>query len=384
MTNAVGGTTFEVFTDNAWWRVHRFDTSGNLQITEAGNIQYLAVAGGGGGGNDMGGGGGGGGVLTGNITAITGNYVVSVGAGGTGAPAGTGGVGTNGTGTIIYEPLPPAPAPGTLGSQSNPAASPAALRAAGITTDNVYWYSTAQLAGPWQAYTRFNYLDGGDWLLLLKVYNQGDMPSGSPFWTNATLNNESEFNLRNGAWSKYATWNGYEFTRLAMVMTQNGSPRVPPIMIFNTARTFAAAITLAGGATAASGQNNIVKADSTDPVIPTNATYYNVPMKLGPQFIDTYGAEDIMQAYGIAMWANNGTNANPAEGLPSVARAGAWIGCPLDEVGHTWNANSNSGSDSGFGFGMGAGNPAKTTSAGYGEWTINASTNTLPGYVWVR
>lgn len=31
-----------------------------------------------------------------------------------------------------------------------------------------------------------------------------------------------------------------------------------------------------------------------------------------------------------------------------------------------------------------AGNPAKTTSAGYNEWTIATSTNTLPAYVWVR
>jgi len=383
MTNATGGTTTEVFSDNAWWRVHRFNGSGNLVITEAGNIQYLAVAGGGGGGNDMGGGGGGGGVLTGNTTVSTGTYTVVVGAGGTGAPAGTGGYGTIGSSSGIYEPLPAAPVAGTLGSQTNPAASPAALRAAGITTDNVYWYSTAQLAGPWQAYTKFNYLDGSDWLLMLKLFNQADMPSGSPYWTNTTLNNETNFNLTGGGWSKYAVWNGYRFTRLAMVMDQGG-PKVPPIMIWNTARTFAEAITLAGGANAANAQNNTVKCDSTDPIMPTNATYYDMPMKQGPKFFNAVGAEFYIQAYGIAMWANNSTNGNPAEGLPSTGRAGAWIGCPIDDGGHIFNNNSNAGSDSAFGIGVSGGNPAKTTSAGYNIWTISASNNTLPAYVWVR
>jgi hypothetical protein len=96
MTNAVGGITFEVFSDNAWWRVHRFNSTGNTQVTEAGNIQYLVVAGGGGGGNDMGGGGGGGGVLAGNISTDVGTYTITIGAGGAGAPAGSGGLGTNG------------------------------------------------------------------------------------------------------------------------------------------------------------------------------------------------------------------------------------------------------------------------------------------------
>ena len=383
MTNATGGTTFEVFTDNAWWRVHQFNGSGNLTVTEAGNIQYLVTAGGGGGGNDMGGGGGGGGVLAGNTTVNTGTYTVVVGAGGTGAPGGTGGYGTIGSSSGIYEPLPAAPVEGTLGSQTNPAASPAALRAAGITTDNVYWYSTAQLAGPWQAYTRFNYLDGSDWLLMLKLFNQSDMPSGSPFWTNTTLNNETNFNLNGGGWSKYAVWNGYRFTRLAMVMNQGG-PKVPPIMIWNTARTFAEAITLAGGANAANAVNNTVKCDSTDPAIGVNATYYNMTMKQGPRFFDAVGQEDYIQAYGIAMWGNNGTNSTTAEGLPSTGRAGAWIGCPLDDQGHTFNNNTNAGSDSGFGIGVAGGNPAKTSSAGYDEWTINATVNTLPAYVWVR
>lgn len=272
-----------------------------------------------------------------------------------------------------------------LGTVSNPAPSIAALRTNGVTTDGVYWFSTAKQLTPFQAYIRFNYIDGGDWALLLKVHNQGDLPSGSEFWTNNTLNNATDWNLTSGSWSKYATWNGIPFTRLMMVMTQNGSPKVPPIMIFNTSRTFAEAIALAGGSTAAATQNNIVKADSTDPPMGNSVTYWNMPTKFGATFTDVPGVnEEIMQAYGIAMWANNASNSTIAEGLPSVGRAGAWIGCPIDEGAHPFNNDSNTGADSGFGFGFAAGNPAKTSSAGYAEWTNASSTNTLPGYIWVR
>ena len=269
-------------------------------------------------------------------------------------------------------------------SALSPVSSIASLRANGITTDGAYWFSTTKQPTAFQAYVKFNYIDGGDWALLLKVHNQGDLPSGSSFWTNTTLSNSTDFNLTSGTWSKYATWNGIDFTRLMMVMTQGGAAKIPPIMIFSASRTFAEAITLAGGTGAYSGYNNIVKATSTDPAIGASATYWNMTMKSGSAFIDAGGAEDIIQAYGIGMWANNGSNSATAEGFASIVRSGAWIGCPLDEGGHTFNADTNSGSDSSFGFGFAAGNPAKTGSAGYAEWTNASSTNTLPGYVWVR
>ena len=266
----------------------------------------------------------------------------------------------------------------------NPASSIAEIRSSGITTDGAYWFSTSKQPTPFQAYVKFNYIDGGDWYLLMKVHNQGDMSSGSTFWTNTTLNNETDWNLTSGSWSKYASWNGIAFTRLMMVMKQGGVDKVPPIMIFNTSRTFAEAITAAGGASAASAQNNIVRADSTDPAIATNATYHAMTMKSGTNFTDASGAEDIIQAYGISMWAGNSSNSTTAEGFSSTGRAGAWIGCPLDDGGHVFNNASNTGSDSAFGIGCAAGNPAKTTSAGYAEWTNASSTNTLPAYVWIR
>ena len=267
------------------------------------------------------------------------------------------------------------------GSSNFPISAISDLRTTGVTTDGAYWFSTTKQATPFQAYIKFNYMDGGDWALLLKVHNQGDMPSGSSYWTNTTLNNETDWNLTSGNWSKYATWNGIPFTRLMMVMTQGGTAKVPPIMIYNTSRTFAEAITLAGTPSNGSG----VRCDSTDPAIATSASYYGMTMKSGSNFTNMSGSEQLLQHYGIGCFNNNSNNSTTAEGYASTGRAGAWIGCPLDEAsGHVFNNVGSSGADSGFGFGTSAGNPAKTTSAGYSEWALSSSTNTLPGYIWVR
>jgi len=272
-----------------------------------------------------------------------------------------------------------------LGSSSgNPASSAAQLRANGITTDGVYWFSTSLVATPFQAYVRFNYIDGGDWYLLLKVHNQGDMSSGSTYWTNNTTWNSSDFNLTTGTWAKYQTWNAFGFTRVMMQMTQAGATKIPPIMIWNTSITnFATAITTAGTVVAADTPQGL-RCDSTDPAIAVNATVGNVAMKSGTAFTSPPTTESIIQHYGISCWGGNSTNSTTAETFSSVARAGAWIGCVLNELGHTFNALSPTGSDSGFGFGCGAGNVAKTTSAGWGDWTAAASVNALPGYVWIR
>jgi hypothetical protein len=92
---ATGGTILpDIFADGRVWRAHSFTSTGtsNFTVTSVGrdtSIQYLVVGGGGGGGSDMGGGGGAGGVFAGTATGITpGTYTVTVGAGGSGAPAG--------------------------------------------------------------------------------------------------------------------------------------------------------------------------------------------------------------------------------------------------------------------------------------------------------
>lgn len=79
-----------------------FTASGSFVPQFSGVVEVLVIAGGGGGGSDMGGGGGGGGVVSNSSVAVTAGVAVTVtvGAGGTGAPAGTGGhattKGTNG------------------------------------------------------------------------------------------------------------------------------------------------------------------------------------------------------------------------------------------------------------------------------------------------
>lgn len=266
-----------------------------------------------------------------------------------------------------------------------PAVHPSAIHQANPQiTDGVYWIQAANHGPAIQAYCRFNYLDGGDWVLLLKVFNQGDMPSGNPRWTDTLLHNATDFNINSGNWSKYATWNRFPFTRLAMEMRQGGQSKVPPIQIYTTARTFAQAISLAGGVNAPSNFNSTVRCDATDPAIPPSSRYWNIPMKAGSAFSNANGQEQFIQSYGIGMWANNSSNLNTGEGFSNTGRAGAWIGCPLDDQSSNFNQSSNPGSDSGFGFGTSAGNPTKTTSCGYSEWNNGSSTNTLPGYVWLR
>jgi hypothetical protein len=256
----------------------------------------------------------------------------------------------------------------------------AALRAQGITTNGMYWFDPALDGQAFQSYVKFNFIDGSDWHLILKVHNRADMTSGSAFWTNSTLRNETDANLTSGNWSKYAAWNRIPFTRLMMEMTPN---RVPPIMIFNTARTMFQAINLNSPGAGFAG----TPADASDPQISTSAStrFDQLPMKSGSNFPVVHNTEFLVQQWGINMWGNNAAQNNPSyDGLSTIARAGAWVGCVVDEGGHVFNQASNGGADSGYGFGGGAGNPPKTWSAGYGEWAGGAPTDTLPGYLWVR
>ena len=162
-----------------------------------------------------------------------------------------------------------------------------------------------------------------------------------------------------------------------MEMTAN---RVPPIMIFGTARTMFQACTQQNY----SGGFNGIPATSTDPAF-SNVSYASMPMKSGSAFPLQTGTENIVQQYGIGCFANNSANSTTDNaGLASIGRAGAWVGAPLDEGGLSFNGQSNGGADSGFGFGGGAGNSARTWSAGYGQWSSGDVVGTYPGYLWVR
>lgn len=89
---ATGGVTNDIEVGTQVWRVHTFRDIGTntLQITTAGDIEYLLVAGGGGGGgNDQnrwgGAGGGAGGMVTGLVDLAVDDYPVFVGDGGAGS-----------------------------------------------------------------------------------------------------------------------------------------------------------------------------------------------------------------------------------------------------------------------------------------------------------
>ena len=118
----------------------------------------------------------------------------------------------------------------------------------------------------------------------------------------------------------------------------------------------------------------------------SNVSYDSFPMKQGSNVGLQTGNERFRQMWGINSWANTASNGNPdCRGLASVGRAGAWVGCPLDEGGHAFNNNSNGGADSGIGIGGCAGNSARTWSSGYGEWAAGCSVvDLLPGYLWIR
>mgnify|MGYP006236799127 CR=1 FL=1 len=297
----------------------------------------------------------------------------------------------------------------------------------------VYWLDFNNVK--FRAYIKPNWLQGRNWVLAAKYFDPQDMPSGSSLWTNDTYINESDFNLYGGLMSKYRSWRYFSFNRLAMQMGN----RIPPIMQFNSNQTLYGAFS---GGYASNGGG--VTANSTDPSLGTgtDVTYHSMDNYAGPDFHDTVGSEDRLGSYGLNKWANASTNSTSANntgsvgtnsahwdevatvgagynapsnnvfnsssdhsldyrslkgwrmtvedsvsltGVDSLGRAGAWIGCPLDEGNSTQTANgSNVGADSGFGLGGGAGNPGRSWTSGYAEWGQgNYVVNCLPAYIWL-
>ena len=265
----------------------------------------------------------------------------------------------------------------------------------------VYWLNFN--SKKFRAFIRPQWLQGRNWVLAAKFFAFNDMPSGSALWTNDASWNGGDFDLNNGHFSKYGkVWRYFGFNRLAMQM----GDIVAPIMQFSSTQTLYGAFS---GGYAANGGG--VTASSTDPQIGNSATYHGMTNYMGPGFTDLGGSEDIMQSYGLNKWAAANTNSTSANnqssfnktgvvkghqltvedshpnisGNDSLGRAGAWIGCPLDEGGYTFGgASSNAGADSGFGFGGGCGNPARTWTSGVGEWARgNEVANYLPAYIWL-
>ena len=182
--------------------------------------------------------------------------------------------------------------------------------------------------------------------------------------------------------------------------------RICPIMQFGSTQTLYGAFS---GGFAANGGG--VSPTSTDPALSTGAIYHSMTNYMGGTFTDLGGLEDKMQSYGLNKWANTSTNSTSANnqgsrsltaggkgfeltvedshdnigGNDSLGRAGAWIGCPLDEAnGIPLGASSAGGADSGFGFGGGCGNTARTWTSGVAEWGRgNEVANYLPAYIWL-
>lgn len=289
--------------------------------------------------------------------------------------------------------------PLNLKPENTPATVITNLASAGATYNfkpGVYWIGYG--GNTFLAYVRFNWHQGRNWVLALKCHNVHDMPSGSPLWQNNTLINQSDFNLHSGRMAKYPAWNHFPFTRLLYEMGN----KIPPIMQWNSSKT--SLFSVLSGISIGNGSG--VGCDSTDPQISTteSTTYYGMANFLGGNFNSAYGGAEVnISYYGLGSFANNSTNSTVASNtgsstgfgvvtehlgsfsnLQSTGRAGAWIGCPLDEGGHVFNAASSPGADSGLGLGVCGGNNPRTTTSGIISWALgNSVANYLPAYVWL-
>ena len=289
--------------------------------------------------------------------------------------------------------------PINLKPENTPATPITSLSSASATYNQrpgVYWLGFG--GNTFLGYVRFNWHQGRNWVLALKMFNVHDMTSGSPLWQNNTLVNQSDFDLNNGRMAKYAAWNHFAFNRVLYTMGN----RIPPIMQWSSNKTSLYSVF----SSITPGNPSGLPADSTDPQISTSATvaYNDMTNFLGPNFVlQSGGQENNLGMYGLGSFANNSTNAGSAgntghssgfglvdehlgsfSGLQTLGRAGAWIGTPLDEGGHVFNTPSNSGADSGFGLGVGGGNLTRTSSSGIISWSLGTQVaNFLPAYVWL-
>ena len=101
---ANGGTVSTVVENGQTYRVHKFTSSGNLEVIRGGDIEIVMIAGGGSGGVDNGGGAGGGGLIDKTIYVENDTtYSIVIGAGGAARPGSSDdGPGNNGANTTAY------------------------------------------------------------------------------------------------------------------------------------------------------------------------------------------------------------------------------------------------------------------------------------------
>ena len=101
---ANGGTVTTITQNGVNYRVHKFTSSGNLEVIIGGDIEIVMIAGGGSGGVDNGGGAGGGGLIDKTIYVDNGTtYSIVIGAGGAARPGSSDdGPGNNGENTTAF------------------------------------------------------------------------------------------------------------------------------------------------------------------------------------------------------------------------------------------------------------------------------------------
>jgi hypothetical protein len=101
---ANGGTVTTITQNGVNYRVHKFTSSGNLEVIIGGEIEIVMIAGGGSGGVDNGGGAGGGGLIDKTIYVDNGTtYSIVIGAGGAARPGSSDdGPGNNGENTTAF------------------------------------------------------------------------------------------------------------------------------------------------------------------------------------------------------------------------------------------------------------------------------------------
>jgi len=106
---------------------------------------------------------------------------------------------------------------GALGSSAdNAASSPAALQAAGITTDGGYWISLPSV-GARLTYCAMNSgFQGGGWMLAWKCTVGTTFSYTSSYWSSTNTINETDMS-RNNADAKYDVFNYYNATQIMAV-----------------------------------------------------------------------------------------------------------------------------------------------------------------------
>ena len=126
----------------------------------------------------------------------------------------------------------------TIGTEFNPAASPAEIASNGLS-DGWYWI-TGKDGNAFKTYVWASSEPatgvGYGWMLALKAVNSGDFLYSDSLWTSSTLYNTTDESLTGGSKSKFGAMTNYDCTRMMAIAGSNiGNPSsvtlLPPVTI---------------------------------------------------------------------------------------------------------------------------------------------------------